>query len=223
MATENIYIDLDLFLDPAIKDFRKLQEHIALKVKDWNRNPSGFSYQLQIANEFLDRQSAPGLYDSGIPLKDQADEARRIREAEGKEGAAAYEEDGLLEFSEYEAHLKEFGRYFEEDTIKKWFRLKLGQEDAGGEIGIPEKPDYHGAKITSPGGMRQIADNLKIVLGNADANLYDFLGVRTKESRSFIETTALAKEVEIAKVQKKRRHSKCHTMVGTKGSRDIQR
>ena len=173
MATDNIYLVLDLFLDPAITDFERLQDEIQKKIPVWNRDPSRYDHQLQIGHDFLARSSPPGQYDGGS-LESQAKAARTLREKEGREKAASYEVDGHRSPEETEALVAEYKNNFAPDTIKSWFFLEEREEYV---FTVPEEPNYGDAKIVSSGEMKQIDGWLKIVCGSNQATLYDLLGL----------------------------------------------
>ena len=185
----NIYLVLDLFLDPAEINFDRLKNEVKKKITIWSRNPKQFAHQLQIAQDFMTRRSPP-RQDEGGTLDYQARFAREKREAEGKEKAASYEDDGRLEREEVDEHVKEYSRYFQEDTIKSWFTLAI---DEGGEYVFepPGEPKYP-VKIVSDKDMRKIGNDLRIIFGNEEATLYDLLKASQLTDISFLQQTAKA-------------------------------
>lgn len=216
MASENIYLVLDLFLDPPVTDFKKLKIEIQKKVNQWNRNPTNFPHQLQVANEFLELASPPGPYEGGGKLESQADEARMTREQQGKDKAASYEDDGRLESFEVAEHIKEFERFFREETIRSWFTLEI---DEGGEFVfvVPKKIDYPKAKITDLGTMRRIDNDLKIILAREGATLYNLLHIVGSTDRSTIEERARIEYQDASKDPNKGRDAKTDARIRVLG------
>ena len=174
LSDNNLYLELELFLDPPTIDFDKLKEELSGKISEWNKlTNSGpkYKYMVQIAAAFCKRTEPPGER-HGTSLTNQAAEARQKREAEGKKAAAVYEEDGILEQKEYDALFNEYKGQFAPATIDAWFKLP--------PFVPPDEPDYPDGvkeKIVAKSEMDKIAADMKIALGDVEASLYDILGV----------------------------------------------
>jgi ankyrin repeat protein len=170
MDSNNLYLELNLFLDPAITDPDKLNAELTMKIAEWNKlvNVSTkFKHFVQIARAWQKNRS-------NYNLTKLAAEARSCREQKGKEAVLVYEDDGVLDISEYNELLKEFSPFFKESTIKSWLRLEVSQSF------IPLEPEYLPEvrkKILSKIEMDEIAGDLKIILGNEKASLYDLIEV----------------------------------------------
>ena len=123
-SSVNIYLELELFLDPPETDFDRLKYSLMRIYSGvWN---SWLGDKLPIMHDFMKRCSPPG-HDEGGTLVEQAISARRKREAEGMKKAALFIIDGCIEKENIEALVKEYGRYFQEETIKSWFALAVGE------------------------------------------------------------------------------------------------
>lgn len=177
-SEENIYLTLELFLDPPTLNFGELKKELAGKITAWqplsNTPGSKYKHMVQVAEMFCKRTTPPGPPDEAT-LATQAAEARKQCEANGRREAATYEEDGILEQKEYDALLKAFRPYFKEVTIKSWFSLEVTPDFV-----VPAEITYPSGvkeKIVPKSQMDQIAEDLKIILGNEKASLYDLLGL----------------------------------------------
>lgn len=178
--SDNFYIELNLFVDPAITDTVALKAELDKKIVEWNKllnADAKYKHFVQIARAWQNNLNNCNL----ITL---AAEARSIREQQGKEAVTVYEEDGILEPGEYEALHKEFSPFFKTSTIDSWLHLKVS------ESFIPPEPQYPPEvrkKILSKDDMDKIAINLKIILGNEKASLYDLIGVSPTSSLKTIQ------------------------------------
>ncbi|MDR0705202.1 MAG: ankyrin repeat domain-containing protein, partial [Planctomycetaceae bacterium] len=166
----NFYIELNLFLDPAITDTVALKAELDKKIAEWNKlinTDTKYKHFVQIARAWKNNLN-------NCDLTTLAAEARLIREQQGKEAVDVYEENGILELKAYDDLHKEFSPFFTETTIDSWLHLKVS------ESFIPPEPHYPSEvkkKILSKDDMDKIANDLKIILGNEKASLYDLIGV----------------------------------------------
>ncbi|MDR1924366.1 MAG: hypothetical protein LBQ66_08325 [Planctomycetaceae bacterium] len=164
---KNIYIELELFLDPAITDSVALKKDLEQKIGDWNKmfnaDPK-YKIRVSTAKKFINEELA------GANLKKLAEEARNERLQKLQHDIAELkllddeiDEDGLK-------HLKtSFKNFFTEDTIKS---------EAGGPLEfVPPTcpPSLECKKIASIVEMRSVSFDLKIVKNGQYKNLYDFL------------------------------------------------
>jgi uncharacterized membrane protein YhaH (DUF805 family) len=181
MNNNNIYLELELFLDPAITNTNALKAELNKKITEWNKlsiADAKYKHFVQIARAW---QQNPQNYN----LTKLAAEARAIREQHGKDAVEIYEEDGILEPREYESLHKEFLLYFTKATIDSWLHLEVSQSL------IPPEPQYSPEvkkKILSKNDMDKIASDLKIILGNENANLYDLIGISPQSNLTTIQT-----------------------------------
>jgi hypothetical protein len=169
--SDNFYLELELFLDdPAITDHDMLKAKLAGKIVEWNKlqiaDPK-YKHFVQIARAYQDNLR-------NYNLTELAAAARSIREQQGKEAVAVYEEDGVLEPEEYDALHKEFSPFFTKSTIDSWLHLEVSQSFVPTE---PQYPPEVKKKILSKNEMDRIAIGLKIILGNENNNLYDLIKV----------------------------------------------
>ncbi|GHT16446.1 hypothetical protein FACS1894189_0130 [Planctomycetales bacterium] len=179
----NLYAELDLFLDPATTDANQLKSELQNKIKTWNRNPGMYSYQIYLANDFIKNS---GNYN----LAQLANEARSEKEQAGKTEVAVYEEDGIVESQEADALVNKYQKWFTSKTITSWFALQI---QSGAQFVPPQEPDYlKTAKVVSPGDMKKLASDLKIVLNKDDATMYDLLGMKQSASCEELEAKRLA-------------------------------
>ena len=191
--SNNIYLKLELFLDPAVTDFDGLKKELAQKITEWNKLTnvpnSKYKHMVQVAEAFNKRTEEPGppneSADQSLPT--QAKQARDWREKEGKKSAGIYEGDGILCQSEVDDLVREFSPYFRKKTIESWFSLKV--EPAFVPPKEPVYPKGVKEKITPKAEMDSIAKELQIVLGNEDANLYDLLQLTPKTDLETLKKT----------------------------------
>ena len=197
---ENLYLDLELFLDPPTVQFDELKKELNEKIQEWNKlvflPGSKYKHMFQIADAFCGRAAPPQPPEA--TLIDMSVEARKKRETAGKQAAAIYEEDGILEQVAYDALHKEFSPFFKKETIDSWLTLKV--ESA---FVPPVAPVYpNGVKEVPKVEMDKIATDLKIILGNEDANLYDLLQVQITATLETIQSTQKSVAEKAAKKPK---------------------
>ncbi|MCL2348401.1 MAG: hypothetical protein FWC50_09085 [Planctomycetaceae bacterium] len=193
LPDDNLYLELDLFLDPAILDFNALKIELGKKMTEWNKlanapGPEGtkLKHRVQVAEKIRKEPKPSNLFA-------MASKARKKRETEGRKTAAYYEEDGILEQREVDALIKEFGKYFKEPTIKSWFTLEVTPPFVAPSE--PSWPEDVKKKIVDKSKMGQFAADLKIVLGNENASLYDLLGLpQTADLKTIQETCRAASD-----------------------------
>jgi hypothetical protein len=161
----NIYLELELSLDPAITDAAALKIHLEQKISEWNKNINAspkFKVKVTKAKEYIKN----GL----VNLPKQADEARN--KMLQKLCADIFELKLLGEIDDIGfKHLKNtFKNYFNDNTIR--------QEIGGAQFLVPVCPTLLQCdKPISFNDMQTILDDLKIVENGKYQNLYDLLGL----------------------------------------------
>ena len=181
MATENIYIVLDLFLDPAKTDFIELQDEVREKRKKLNPRFPEHKLKLQVADDFL---SNSAKYD----LRSQSEEAFWIQKERCKKEIADASLDGALTDEEFEPILDNYvgkkdpqtevrkGKYFLESTVRSWLIFPIFEKDKPYPIS-PKEPKFpNGVTPTSESNMDAIAKCMKTITGDAEKDLYTYLG-----------------------------------------------
>ena len=203
--SDNLYLELELPLDDPTVRFDDLKKELGDKVAEWNKlaNVPGSKYKhmVQIATAFCERTRQPEPPEP--TLIDLWKEARDKREKEGKQKVAIYEEKGILEQVEYDALHREFSQFFKKSTIDSWFTLKVEPPFVP-----PPKPMLpNGIKEIEKTEMDKIAADLKVVLGNEDANLYDLLQIPTTATLETIQSTQKTVAEKAAKKPKSGKES----------------
>ncbi|MDR1924354.1 MAG: ankyrin repeat domain-containing protein [Planctomycetaceae bacterium] len=183
--SDNIYLELELFLDPAVTDVAALKEELDKKISAWNKlfnADAKYKHFVQVAKAW---QRSSEDYD----LVQLAREARSIREKHGHDAVAIYEENGFLGQQEYDDLHKEFAPFFNKSTIDSWLHLKVTDSL------VPQEPQYPPEvkkKIISKNDMDKIASELKIVVGDDKVSLYDLIGVSPKSDLSTVQENSNA-------------------------------
>lgn len=176
---DNLYLTLELFLDPPQDDFEKLKDEIRKKIPDWNKLKTGadpkYAHMVQVADDFIKRPAPPRPPEKELFI--QAKEARDSRLKDLTMAVKGDEIDGILEKREFEATLKRFIPYFSETTVRSQYTLTVY------EFPVPREPVHpEGVTETPRSRMDKLAADLKIT-GKKD--LYDLLGVaRTSDLKA---------------------------------------
>jgi hypothetical protein len=108
----NIYLELELFLDPAITDAVALKNHLEQKISEWNKMVNAspkFKQKVAKAREFIQK----GLTD----LPQQANEARQTRLTTLRENITELSYGGEIKQFEID-YLKRHFTCFNEETIR---------------------------------------------------------------------------------------------------------
>jgi hypothetical protein len=159
----NIYLELELSLDPAITDSAALKIHLEQKIGEWNKliNTSPkFKLRVTKAKEFIKN----GLTN----LPKQAIEARNEIFQKLREDISELKLSGDIDEKGFK-HLKDnFKAYFTDNTIR--------QEIGGTQFVAPTcPPSFQCEKVVSFNDMQTILDDLKIVENGKYKDLYEFL------------------------------------------------
>lgn len=204
---DNLYYDLELFLDPPEVDFNKLKNVLRTKITEWNKlaaivpAPKCFQYNhmVQVAEEFCKRTTAPGSL-CGEPakrgLENQAKEARVWHETNGKKKAGQLENGGVLHEKKYNNFLKKYQLFFKHETIKSWFSLEPTILKPPSPFRKPIEPTFPPEvkeKIVEKSKMDDIAVELKIVCENENASLYNLLELEPTTNLRLIQQKQKAK------------------------------
>ncbi|MDR2439563.1 MAG: hypothetical protein LBE12_09385 [Planctomycetaceae bacterium] len=163
MNNNNIYLELELFLDPAITDTDELKKHLEQKINEWNKMVSvspKFKLRVAQAKKFINS----GLTD----LHKQADEARNKMLQKLRSQISELKLSGEIDEVGFKHLNNTFKCYFKENTIKK-------------EAGVTQfeapvcPPSLQCDKIISFNDMQTILDDLSIAKNGQYQNLYEFL------------------------------------------------
>jgi hypothetical protein len=196
---DNIYIELELFLDPPIIDAAELETHLNEQIKNWNKQVN--------ANPKLKLQvnKARDLIKAGLRnLSQQAKQARNQKLEELRKQIALYKRTGAVT----EKNLKRLKNRF-----KKFFGERTIENEANGidsstvkllpKFTPPQQPAWLKCnKIVSYVDMRNIADWLKHVKNGKHKNLYQLLGLQQSTSMATLRTKAESEANIINKMPK---------------------
>ena len=193
----NIFLELELFLDPPIDDAVAMKEHLEKeKIPFWQNNQASVpGYEI-----FIDR--AKKYIAAGLPrLEDQGKEAYKEKYGELEEQIKIIIDLGVTEKNV--KNLKnDFKKFFREDTIKKLISPSSDQSDD--EFVIPDCPaSLKCKKPISFGDMLKISDDLDVATDGTCDSLYELLGVHEKDKTADILTEAKKKAKEINDIAKK--------------------
>ncbi|MDR0704915.1 MAG: hypothetical protein LBF88_07995 [Planctomycetaceae bacterium] len=163
MNNNNIYLELELFLDPAITDTDELKKHLEQEISNWNRNINAspkFKQKVAKAREFIQN----GLTD----LHKQADEARNKMFQKLRSQISELKLSGEINEVGFKHLNNTFKFYFKENTIK--------EESGVTKFEAPIcPPSLQCDKIISFNDMQSILDDLRIVKNGKYQDLYEFL------------------------------------------------
>jgi len=120
----NLYLDLELWLDPPIVEFDRLKWELQRGISECDKlymiDPK-FHHKKQIIEAFCQRTHQPEPPEP--TLVEMAREARKLREAEGRKLAEVIRDISItIEQVDYDDLCRKF-RQFSEETIKSWFHL----------------------------------------------------------------------------------------------------
>ena len=197
---KNIFLELELFLDPPIDDVGAMKEHLEKKkIPAWqNSQVSVPGYEI-----FIDR--AKKYIAAGFPLlKEQGTDARNEKFAELERLAKIVINTGAAE-KNVKNLVNDFKKFFHEDTIKKIVSPESSspnQSDDG--FVIPDCPaSLKCKKPVSFGDMLKISVDLDVATDGKYDSLYKLLGVHEGDKTADILTAATKKSKEINDITKK--------------------
>jgi len=169
--TRNIFLELELFLDPPIDTVGAMKEHLEKeKTPDWNKRINNEpKYKTFVAK-------AKSYIADGCPsLEQQGKEARTEKYAELESQAKTIITSGVTE-RKVKNLVNDFIKFFREGTIKKLVPLESSSSNQSeDEFVVPASPaSLKCDKPVSFTDMVKISDDLREV-GKKD--LYDLLGI----------------------------------------------
>jgi hypothetical protein len=193
---KNIFIELDLFLDPPIDDAATMKKHLEKeRIPFWRNNQASqpkFEVHIDKAKKYIAAKFPK--------LKEKGTDARNEQYAELERQAKIIVDTGVTE-KRVKNLVNEFQKFFREDTIKKLVSLE-GQSDD--EFVIPACPDTLKCdKPVSFADMSKISDALDVATDGKDDSLYKLLGATETEKTADILTKAKKKAKEINDIAKK--------------------
>ena len=197
---KNIFLELELFLDPPIDEVGAMKEHLEKK-----RIPSWQNNQVSIPGYEILIDRAKKYIATGLPrLEDEGKEARKEKYDELERQAKIIIDLGATE-KNVKNLVNDFKKFFREDTIKKLVSSESSssnQSDVG--FVIPDCPaSLKCKKPISFGDMLKISVDLDAATDGKSDSLYKLLGVREKDKTADILTEATKKAKEINDITKK--------------------
>ena len=197
---KNIFIELELSLEPLITEERAMREYLERdRIPFWQNNQNSVPrYEV-----FVDK--ARKYIEAGFPLlEQQANQAR-----DEKYGELTREAKKIIGFGVTEPQVKalvnDFKNFFHPDTIKKLVPLKSSSTNQSeNEFVIPVCPDSLKCdKPVSYSDMDKISFDLNVATDGKDDSLYKLLKVNEREKTEDILTKATAMSKEINNITKK--------------------
>jgi len=180
-SEKNIYLSLELFLDPAVTTPWQLEQELNRKIAEWNKltNTSPkYKRFVEIAKDCVQGDNFNPIW-----LENQAKDAKKQRLASLNKDISVAEEDGVLEQVEYNAIVKKHKKYFREETIRQKFRLKVEP---------PFQPPQKPHDLSPPGDweMNEMDEDFKAVKDGQCKNLYELLELaRTTKTDDLLKKT----------------------------------
>jgi hypothetical protein len=192
----NIYIELELFLDPPITDEEELRKDLETKIKDWNNKR--IEFKATIAKEYLNDQKS---FDDP---KKQAAEARKNKFCELQRQIQAAKEggEGVVEGQSKKNILNKFKKYFSEPTICR----ELGIQTQETEANFPPKQPPASLQCKEPvpyNVMKPMMENLKklgLICKKDLKNLYGLLNLPQTAELSKLSAAANKEKDRIHKI-----------------------
>ena len=195
----NIFIELELFLDPPITEAEAMKEHLEKeKIPYWNNNKGS----QQKFERFLAR--AKSYIAEGLPqLEEQGKTARDEKYGELTSQAKTINEAGATEKSRKNL-VNTFKLFFNPDTIEKLVPLSGAPGIDDDEFKKPTCPNVLKCdKPVSYNDMVEISDNLRVATDGECCSLYALLEVHERDKTADILTKATAKAKEINDITNK--------------------
>jgi hypothetical protein len=196
---DNIYIELELFLDPPIIDAAKLETHLNEQIKNWNKqvnaNPT-LKQRVNKARDFI----KTGLRN----LQQQAGQARNQKLEELRKQISLYKRTGTVTEKNLKQLNNRFKKFFGEATITN----EANGIDSSTVKPLPkftppqQPPSLKCNKIVSYADMKNIAKWLKHVKNGRHQNLYQLLELPQSTSTEILFAKAKNDEDIIRKMPK---------------------
>jgi hypothetical protein len=121
--SDNIYIELELFLDPPIINPAELENELKNKfIPEWNKKVNA-SLKFKALTETARKYLQSNLATLGLP--DLSKTAQEEKLDELIRHITEYERDGILEEREYKELKTKFSPFFREETIKSNLHLPI--------------------------------------------------------------------------------------------------
>ena len=191
---KNIFIELELFLDPPIDDAATMRDHLEQeKIPDWNKRINN-----DPRNKFFVAKAKSYITDGFPNLEQQGKKARAKKIAELEKEAKAINISGVTE-RKVKGLRNSFNKFFREETIIEL--VPLGDSSSNqpdDEFIIPVCPAPLKCENPVPFmDMRSIAFDLNVATDEKCDTLYKLLKVNEKEDTADILTKAIAMNKEI--------------------------
>lgn len=189
---ENIFTDLNLFLDPPITEVGAMRKHLDSKIREWmNRYGDGSEYKVfvEIAKSYIDA-GLPNLETQGRKAHDEQLEKLRSSAREVIQVGGAGMERNIKNT------VSKFKIFFREETIRALFPSESSSSNqSDDEFVIPVCPASLKCRKPVPyADMCKISDALKFA---GESSLYKLLGVNEREKTEDIckKATVMGKEI----------------------------
>ena len=180
-SEKNIYLSLELFLDPAVTVPGQLEQELNRKIAEWNKltNTSPkYKRFVETAKVCVTDENFNQLW-----LENQAKIAKNQRLVNLNNDIFVAEEDGVLEQVEYNAIVRKHKKFFREETIRQKFKLKVEP---------PFQPPQKPYDFSPPGDweMNEMEEDLKAFRDGRYKNLYQLLDLaRTTATGDLLKRT----------------------------------
>ena len=185
--SENIYLVLELFLDPALTDAALLEQDISRRIGDWNKkivaNPK---FKAMVEKAHLFKQLGLATLD----LKSAAQQAIVIQTKKLHDAIKIVDEDGVITELEFRELVQRFP-CFKESTIRKYLPRQVSA-DAGAARAPTAPPVPAGVKEIPPHEMEEMALRLADVENGRYHTLYELLGLTPASTTETLLKTARA-------------------------------
>jgi len=176
--SNNIYLELELFLDPAITDEAALKAEIEKKISGWNKNVNAVpknKIRVSKAKEFLAQGLSHLLHQAAAARNEKLQALRSDIQKAGRAG-------GINEVNLKRLKNK-YKTFFSDSTIEKESReaaiapdIPIQPVSVPPAFTVPKCPDsLVCSKKISYKDMQNIADDLSLIEGGKNKHLYDLL------------------------------------------------
>ena len=192
---KNIFIDLELSLDPPIDEVGVMKEHLEKeRIPDWMKRQNDMAkYKIFVAK-------ARDYITAGCPqLEQQGKEARNEKYGELTRRAKIINDNGVTEKG-VKNLVADFKTFFRKETIEKLVPLQSpSSNQSDDEFVIPNEPpkSLQCARPVPFPKMCEIFDDLDVATDGKDDSLYKLLKVNEREKTADILTKAKTKDKEI--------------------------
>ena len=188
---DNIYLELELSLDPPVTDAVLLERDIMQRISGWNKKENSnprFKSMREKANQYMQA----GL--RCLNLSVDADAAKSKRTAELHEAIREVYRDFVITQEEFNALVQAFP-CFTKETIEKKLPAKVARGASGSGFQPPPKPDsLSGEKEVPQHEMDWMAERFRLIKGEPESLYELLLHVPTTSPETLLKATKEAAE-----------------------------